>query len=444
MQRFQNYSRNKIILLLAASLSLTLTKGNAFNMDQQDIIKFNQGISELVDTLEIQDQPEIIELNEKPLDSFLAVSSFLNPARNSRTNMSLGNHIWETKWSTSIEDGFIPEHLLIHKNRIIVYGNGNWNLFDDNGKLLNSGLTGISEISIDEAEMQFYFSDINGLIQVRDLNDGSYRHSIFAMYGEDYFRSMILIKDNHLLISSTEFMDDPHGNHTRNHSIIEVQELGNPKTFDKNNYLVSANRLNTISIRSVNVWNAFDNGILVTAVPDHILISDMQLNVKKVLKDKFTPVKMSLDQSGRIYLIVKTISESEQTSTSLWVLTQDGKRIVNAAIVSNDSVTYPPAIGYDGTIFIQFENFVSAYNNEGSMLWNNRTSGETGGAVATADNFLLLSEGNLISALDKTGERKFVFKLDDETLCTPPVLTDKNEIIVASDEKLYCLKIKNK
>lgn len=442
MQKFQNYFLNKLFLILLVSGSLTYQKGTACIMDQQEIIKFNQGLNETTDTIDIKDNLGKIETSDKPQDKFSAVSSYLNTARNSRTNMSLGNHIWDIKWSIPVEAGFIPEHILISNDRIIVYGNGNWNLFNSEGKLLNSGLTGISEIFIDEEEMLFYFSDNNGLIQVRNLSDGSFQHSIFAMYGEDYYRSLILIKNNHLLISSIEYMDDPHGDYTRNHSIIEVQDLGNPKVFDKNNYLVSANRLNTISVRSINVCNAFANGILVTALPDHIIISDLQLNVKRILKDNFVPLELCLDQSGLIYLVVNTHNEKGEISNALWVISQHGERIINTAISSDDQINYPPAAGYNGNIYLQYKNFVTAYNNSGELLWNNRTAGETGGVVVTADNLLLLSEGNLISAFDQSGERKFVFQIEDETFCTAPVLTNNNEIIVASDEKLYYLKRK--
>jgi hypothetical protein len=81
-------------------------------------------------------------------------------------------------------------------------------------------------------------------------------------------------------------------------------------------------------------------------------------------------------------------------------------------------------------------------NPEGVLISvNNLTDNCPGGSIAL-NGYILVPEGNILTAMESDGHRNFIYKFEEEQLFTPPILTPQNEIYIASKNFLYCLQIK--
>ncbi|MEO8232686.1 MAG: hypothetical protein ABI638_10405 [Ignavibacteriota bacterium] len=390
------------------------------------------------DTITLNDNKQPFIINDKPPEDFSNLCIFKNVLHNSRSAVKLGENLWEEKWKVKVEKNLKPKSILFCNNRIILYGDTEWLLFDVEGKLLNSGSLGYTEINISPDNNQFYYSDYNGLIQARDLINGAYKFSLFAMFADNYRRSEIFTNNRLIYILSKEEKEDPHGNHIRNSSVLEVQDIGEPRSIDDNDYLISANRLNTIDLRSLDVYSVFTGEYLILAIPDEILITDSQLKIKKIIKSKFIPLSMSLDQSGRIYLIVRYTAADGNQKTGFWIITQDGLRILNLDLPSDNDFNFPPVIGYNSKVFLIAGNKV--FNIDTNIHFFSEKIFETplGGFTISKDNKLILSAGKLIYGLDDYGENIYITHLENENWATGPVFINNDTFICASSESLYC------
>ena len=330
MQKFQkSIPKYFIIILILATGSFFSWKGNPKKMDESKSVNNIYPIDDTPDTITLKDNRQPLIINDKPPEDFSNLSIFKNSLHNSRSAVELGKNLWDEKWKVKVDENRKPKSILFWNDRIILYGDTEWLLFDVEGKLLNSGSLGFTEVNINPDNNQFYYSDYNGLIQARDLTTGAYKYSLFAMFADNYRRADIFTNNRLIYILSKEEKEDPHGNHIRNNSILEVQDIGEPQSVDDNNYLISAHRLKTINLRTLDVYSAFTKDYSIIAVPNELLITNDKLELKKVLKSEFIPLSMSLDQSGKIYLIVRYIASDGNQKTAFWIVTQDGSRILN-------------------------------------------------------------------------------------------------------------------
>lgn len=407
-------------------------------MEEKEIIENLSAAT--VDTVFIKDTEQTLSLTDKPDNDFSVVTSFNNSGRNSRASIEIGKNIWNEKRKVPLEDDeATPRQILFCKDRIIVYSDTQWQLFSTEGKKITSGGLGHSEVYMDRSNDVFYFSDYNGLVQARNLKDGSHKFSMFAMYGNSYRRAMFHTKDNFIYIFSIEQQEDPHGNHVRNSSVLEVLDMGKPIAVDEKGYLESAHRLNTISFRSIDVVTVSINETWVAAAPGHIIIADKNLNIKKVLKEEFVPRAISLDQSGKIYLVVNTNDKSGNTITSLWVLSPEGEKLLSLLLPDNSVEEYfPPVIGYESNIFIPYGNKILSYNIKTKTLTENIIEMPFGGACVTAMDLLIIASGKMIYALDESGNINYLTHVENDKLTTNPVFIDSDHLICASEQFLYC------
>lgn len=407
-------------------------------MEEQDIIE-NLSAS-VADTIIINDKEVPLSLTDKPDKDFSVTTPFNNSGGNSRTSVEIGKNIWNEKWKVPLEDDETsPKQILYCKDRIIVYSDTQWQLFSSEGKKITSGALGHSEVYMDKLNDVFYFSDYNGLVQARNLKDGSHKFSMFAMYGNNYQRALFHSKDNFIYIFSIEQQDDPHGNHVRNSSVLEVLDMGKPIAVDEKGYLESAHRINTISFRSIDVVTASINETWVAAAPGHIIIADKSLNILKVLKEEFIPRAISLDQSGKIYLIVNTNDKSGNTITALWVITLEGERILNLILPESSVEKYfPVVIGYESNIFVPYGNKILSYNINTKTLTEKIIEMPFGGTCVSPKDLLVIASGKMIYTLTESGDINYLAHVENDKLSTNPVFIDNDNFVCASEQFLYC------
>lgn len=365
-----------------------------------------------------------------------------NAQRNARLPVSAEHGVREVRWKAALDAAFAPHFVLHRGNRVVVQQEGAWQLFDTQGVPLAEGARSAGDMVIDTVQKVFYLNTHNGLLEARELSTGAVSYSLFPMFGAGYIRSVLASQEQRLWIVGTELPVMSHRD-TRppEYTLLEVQDLGHPLEQDEDGILTSNQRLETLMTRPVPMLAAMHNQTLVLAAPGHVFLIDDALQVQADLQGAFTPLAMSLDESGFIYLIVWTEEEEGGQRHALWVLTPQGERLVDVALPERAEYG-PPIIGYNRLVYILLDDRVLAVSPEGEVRWNEHAGGPVAGAVATADGQLLVAAGGYIVAFDPAGERSVFFYEEGTQWMTPPVLTERQRLFIASEQYLYCLQHK--
>jgi outer membrane protein assembly factor BamB len=103
---------------------------------------------------------------------------------------------------------------------------------------------------------------------------------------------------------------------------------------------------------------------------------------------------------------------------------------------------HPPVVGYDHRVFVIADSQLLAFDPAGGVQWQRPLSSKPGGMVITPTGTLLVSDGSEMVVFLKDGERKRLFDFGKEQLTTPPAVTEKGEILVASQTHLFQLRAK--
>jgi hypothetical protein len=100
----------------------------------------------------------------------------------------------------------------------------------------------------------------------------------------------------------------------------------------------------------------------------------------------------------------------------------------------------PPIVGRNHRAYILGTNRVLAIDPDGKLAWVRPLKSAQAAAVITKDDQLLVADGSDLAAFDTTGERRTLHSFAGELLVTPPVITKRGEILVASQRRLYSLR----
>lgn len=367
------------------------------------------------------------------------LTRYINPERNSRMNSGLPpNEVWKIKWRSKIDSSAIPWYILIKDDRLIIQNESGWQLFDTAGNLINSGLRAEGDIVINKSDKSFYFNDHSGYIQNADLNSGKRKFYVYPYLGKGFKRSVIYTNGNEIIESGYELPVMTHNSSIKppDMNILEQINIENPVETDEDGILKPPVQTKNLLVKAGSIITAIHDSILIIAAPDHIYFLDADLNIIKDLNGNFTPLEMSIDEEMRIYLLAG-IDSNEQFISEFWLINSEGNLICKTEIPTLDlNNLTPPVIGYNHTAYIAYNEKIVAVSPTGKILWENYIQKPLAGIAAVKD-YLFLSEGNLLTAFDSNGERRFFYQFDDE-LSTSPLLVN-NEIFVATRKNLYCI-----
>ncbi len=395
------------------------------------------GNDSVPDTVNISESSQQFSIDDKPPSDFSIVSCFSNEAHNGRSAVKLAKNLWSQKWKVPLDESLTPRHILFCNDYIIVYGNGQWQLFSMQGKTLNSGAAGFSELYIDKQTGLFFFADYNGLIQARNLQDGSHKYSFFPMFSTGYSRPAFFRKERLLDILSVEENENPHGNVTLRSSVIEAVDIGEPETIDDNGYLLSAHRLKDIQVNSTEVNAVFSDNLAVVAAPDQIIITGAELKIARIIKGEFKPVAMSMDESGRIY-IVASLAGSVGKKNALWVIDSSGSKLADIELPGGAESFNPPLLGYGLKLYVTSDKHIYSINLKENSFTEVPFEKPLGGAVISSDNKIVLAAGKMIFGIDDNGETIYLTHLDDDKWITNPVFAGNDNLICSTGKFLYC------
>jgi len=371
-----------------------------------------------------------------PDDDFAYLRPYGNDQLNSRAATQLTQDPWRPLWNVDLDDHLDPRFILSDGENILLQGDSRWQLFDMTGRALKIGGLGSSGMVLDPKYKLFYLMDGLGYLSAWHLADGRLSFLIGVDFGNHFFRSFIRRRANSLIVTGVERRIVPEGPPPQN-SLLQIIDLGEPPKVEKDFILSSFKTRVSYMRRSRRLLASCFNDTLVCATENNIYLADLDGNMKKAFTGTFIPLALSLDEGKRIYLIVL----DQAGKYALWVVTEEGEQVLEGPLPNPPEHEFiSPLVGYDHRIFVMLEARILALNLKGESPWSAYTAGPIAGALVTADDRLLVTEGSYLMAYDRKGERRPLQTFEGETLRTQPLLTKQGLLFVATAEKLYCLK----
>lgn len=364
------------------------------------------------------------------------IRPYLTDELNSRLSIPLPKGRWEIQWRTPVLSEHSPLQLTQALERILlIYGGWPKQLFDRTGKLLSSNLGDGYLPLMDPQSPRLYLAG-QSYLRGFSLEDSS---SVFQYNPGLMGRFQYLLqRPSRFLTAGSSWIMHPHGGIMTDDSRLVVSDLGSPPKADGMGFLTSVHVLGELLINTSRMTVAAHGDTLVFAVPNHIFYVDMDLKLLRAFSGTFEPNRISLDEGGRVFLAAGEPGHPE-------ILAISGQQTLSwrtSIPVTAGALLAPPIIGYDHRVYWLGQKQLVALSPKGDIHWTVDLVAPSG-ALVTGDNRLLVADGERMLVFDQTNRPVELVHFPGEKLCTNPVLTPDGELIVATDKKLYCLKVKN-
>jgi hypothetical protein len=360
---------------------------------------------------------------------------FCNSERNSRSPFARAPRAYRQRWRAELSSQLRPAYVVAAGDRAAVVGLSSWALLDDSGALLHEEPMGDGEAVLDPGNDLVYFPNTNGRVAADSLRDGRQSFFLSVYFGDSFARAFIHRVGSRVIVLSIEQPTDPLRLSEPTLSVIEAHELQTPFVLSEVGRLKSAREVNHLFRDTVKLLAAMHDDRLVLATTDRVYTADVDLRLERELTGSFEPLQLSLDGSGRIYLVVRA-----EGALFLWALTTEGERVLNVRLPAElDRFDGPPIVGFDHRVYLVSGQRIRAIDRDGTTVWEHLAAYPVAGALITAGHELLVSAGSQVAAFDGKGDRSVLFEATGETLLTPPVLTRAGELLIASSRHLYCL-----
>lgn len=360
--------------------------------------------------------------------------AYANESRNSRVSQPLPAGDLRVRWRVAVRAEPGPVTVLQQGNRILVRA-VDWQLLDPDGTMLAMGPAGGGPTVLDAAHDLFYRFLPTAYLAGARLSDGRQAFLHSPAFGDSFSRIFMARHGDRLLMASVELALDPHGGRQPSRSILEALDLHEPFDTTQLGLLKSATSPGELHIGSPDLIAAATANSIAAAVPDCIFLAGWDMTVRLALAGTFDPVLMSLDEAGRIYLVVRSGQRF-----ALWLISPEGERLYAADLPESvPQPSGPPIVAWDHTAYLLAGSQVIAVAPDGKLNWLKAASGHLAGGILTADGQLLLVEGDSITAWDHLGQRRVVHAFPGEKLASPPVLASNGDLLVASQNSLFCL-----
>ena len=367
--------------------------------------------------------------------SLACLHPFGNERLNSRTGVSLPEGSWAPLWKSPLNPTLHPASLLWAGERILVRGRDLWQLFDSTGKGVATERCWAGGTLLDDRRSLFYVPDADaaGLTAWR-LADGKPAWTIKPYFGLEFERVFLAVRGERLVVVSVEGPLHLRSGHAPELAILEVHDLSRLDGAEAG-ALVLDTRIAESLVRSPRLLAALQGDHLVLAAPGRLFLADLALRVRGELAAEMVPVAMSLDEAGRLYLLVEAKGRRE-----LWLVTEQGELGLAISLPPRFQAAFsPPAIGYGHAIHLIAADRILAVSPRGEAVWARSTGGPVGGVAITPEDRLLVTSGSTLLVFEPSGQVRELFAAPGEVFLTRPVLTAEGKILLASESHLYCL-----
>ncbi|HEX7070868.1 MAG TPA: hypothetical protein VF190_08685, partial [Rhodothermales bacterium] len=252
-------------------------------------------------------------------DEPVLTAPFVSPARNGRLPVPAGRSVWEIESTVPLRDAFPAEALLYAKGRILVQQKEAWELRDESGATLAQGARDPGAVFLDVENGRFYVNDPTGFLKAHDLDTGAVQFLLYPLFGRGYVRSVLQARGDRIAFVGTELPVMSH-RETRPpaYTIMELHDVAPPIQVDDEKVIRSNRLIESLVARPVPLIAVARGNGLALAAPDHLFFVNEDLRIEADLQESFTPITLSADDAGRVYVVVSTQSEDGPAVTSLW------------------------------------------------------------------------------------------------------------------------------
>ena len=362
--------------------------------------------------------------------------AFGNPEQNSRLPGALPPGAWSVHWQAALNTSSPPGHVVQAKDRVLTEGGGLWQLFDVAGKPVAQGRYNASHVVLDAAHGLFYFIDKDNFLTALHLADAKKLFMTSPSFGDNFVRPLIARRNNRIVMAGVEMEGAPHRPSPPNQSVIEYDDLGPELKTDETGLLFSLTATGKLLVETTKLATAMHGDTVAFAVPNRIYLSSSDMKAKAAFDGDFEPVTMSLDDAGRIYLVVAKGGRHE-----LDIVSSEGGLIGNYALPAGlDPLLAPPIVGYDHHVYLVSASTALCLDSAGKQVWERPLRARAAGATVSTNGHLLVSAGSDVVSFDGQGHAAILHSFAGESLTSAPVLTAKEELLVTSRSRLYCLR----
>ncbi len=366
-----------------------------------------------------------------PRSGSACTRAFCNEELNSRLTGDAAAAKWTVRWQTPLNPKVPPSYISSAGDRILIEGGGQWQLFDTSGKPIASARIKSGQPVMDPAHSLVYAVDQDGALSAYRFADGQRAYTTSLSYGDTFWRTYLARSGNRLVAVGVEVEAYPHRPAPPNKSVIDIRELADPLRVDPNGALLSVRSPGNLRTTTSMFAVAMHGDTLAFAVPNRVYFGDLNFKINGAFEDSFDPIMLSLDEDGRIYLLVKRGQQQ-----SLWVLTPQGQRVLAYDIPAQFGLpSVPPIVGYNHEVFLMGAGGILAIHPDGRLAWQQPTGGF---AAVSANDELVVASGNTLAAFNSNGTRRVLWGSGDP-LRTPPATMEGGDILVASVNRLYRL-----
>jgi hypothetical protein len=392
------------------------------------------------DRFAIKDAPE-------PGDALVAAPSgrgkgFIRRNVNERLNGRLSTRLplgseWHVHWKTPLPGNSFPASLLQLDGRLVLQGGSSVYLFNGgDGSSLEAYDLGPSDVAVDPLSHTFYFADPMGYVQACRL-DGRVEHVCPVRFNQEFSHVLLWrYPDGYLIFSRS--VSPPAVTFPKVWAVERV-ELGDPARTDEDRLLAGARSAGTLLQRKSKLLPPpMDGRWFWLATYDRVYALGQDLGVVRALDGEFDPLAISLDESGRIYLVVR-----DGERAALWILNQKGERSLRVTLP--DAVSRPvapPLIDGHHRSVILGEASLAVVDHTGAVRWQRDFEGLDGArlrASLTGNDQLLVAGGPRVAAFDREGLQTVIYERANEQFLTAPILDERGRLFIASQTALYCL-----
>ena len=348
--------------------------------------------------------------------------------------------------SHAFEPELHPSLLLASSDRVYALGRLRWDLHDLGGARVATGQRAAGSTWLDPSV--FLQLDPMGLLRMRQPSDGVERAWLSLFMGNNFGRHFVAVHGERLVVGGFENVESAEHEHVPELSSIELWSLEEPLNQAPTGQLRPGLEQPLLFNTAKLLTASYDGGI-VAAYEGRIVRIDWELEVTSLLTGSFTPIALSLDEAGWTYLIVdEPAAEGSPAPTPtpaparcLWIVAPSGERTVRVPLPAPlaTKARTPPIVGHDHRVIIVGGGALLALDARGELLFARRTSDACPGAIITADDQLLVSDGADLVVIDPAGQRAVLRHFDDGALVTAPVMDPSGDVLVATNETLHRL-----
>lgn len=362
---------------------------------------------------------------------------FANDGMSSRLPAELPSGAFRLAWQVDLDERFPATSVLCHGNRILTHGALRWDLRDSRGRPIKDGPAGAGDVRLAPEHACFYTVDRSGFLCAFGERGEGLDFQSPLLFADKYMRHFIAVHRRRVTIAGVEVPQSAHEDPDTapRESIVESFEIPEPPPVDETGLLESTTAAANLIMDTLRLLPASADGWLALAAPDTLLLLDPMLEVRIAVASAFEPIAMSMDERRGLYLAVRA-GERDQ----LWRLGERGELYFAFGIPRGvGEILCPPVVGFDHTAHLVSEQMIVAVDQLGNLRWARPAQARFLGAFTTANDRLLVTDGNEIAAYDERGQRHTLYDLPGESFTSPAVLNEHGEILVLCGNRLLCL-----